>query len=167
MGDETPLSPTATSPGSSGADSRLGSPTSPVSAAASENQKVNGTAAPAAASLGKEKDAEALKAKANDLYKTGNYADAIELYTEAFEVSGNPTLLLNRAAAYLMLRQYSEALQDSQRVWDKDPANVKAVVRSAKALCGLGRVEEAEKMLKDGKRTVDHAGIKELDKEVI
>lgn len=115
-----------------------------------------------------QRDSETVKAEANELYKAGNYADAIELYSEAFDLSQgtNYTLLLNRAAAYLMLRQYNEALQDTQRVLSRDPSNVKAVIRCSKALCGLGRVEDAERTLREGKKAVDAASAKEIEKEV-
>ncbi|KAI9028618.1 hypothetical protein DFJ74DRAFT_703582 [Hyaloraphidium curvatum] len=111
--------------------------------------------------------AEELKGRGNEAYKAGNYAEAVELYTESFEASGNPTVILNRAASYLMLRDYSSAMRDAQKVMETDRGNVKAIVRCSKALCGLGRVEDAETVLRDGKKVVDHHGLKEIEKELI
>lgn len=110
--------------------------------------------------------AESLKARANALYKSGNYAGAVELYTEAHQLTPMPTLILNRAAAHLMLRHYRDALADAREVLAAEPLNAKAAVRTAKALCGMGNVEEAQAVLKESKANVGAEGAKEIEKEV-
>lgn len=70
---------------------------------------------------------------ANEKYKAGNYLQAIELYGQAIdELSGGKnaadtltTLYGNRAAAYLMLREYSQAVSDCQKAISLDPKFLK------------------------------------------
>lgn len=143
-------SPASETNGAAKAPEAIGSPTN-----------ANGTAAPAPT-------ANELKEQANDLYKRGKYAEAVDLYTEAYELEKNPTFLLNRAASYLMMRAYHDALRDAERVMDGEPTNSKAIVRSAKAMCGLGRVEDAVRLLKHGRDLCHHqpAAVKDIEREV-
>lgn len=102
------------------------------------------------------------KNKGNDFYHSKNYKAAVEAYTKALEdIDSNasailntvPTavsLLLNRAAALLMLLQYREALSDCDRAISLDTVNSKAQFRKATALKGLGRLEEAIRALDIG-----------------
>ncbi len=57
--------------------------------------------------------------------------------------SENASLLTNRAAAYLMLSQYREALADCNAAIVIDAANSKSYFRKATALKGMGRLDEA------------------------
>jgi stress-induced-phosphoprotein 1 len=49
------------------------------------------------------------------LFSIGEYPKAIQYYTEALQIDpNNHTLFSNRAAAYLKLRMYEEALRDAR-----------------------------------------------------
>ena len=105
------------------------------------------------------------KNKGNEFYHAKNYKSAIESYSKALEDldAGNSaiavavvsstyiSLLLNRAAALLMLLQYREALTDCDRAISMDGnGNSKALFRKATALKGLGRLDEAIAALDSG-----------------
>ena len=105
-------------------------------------------AASAAPPVDPEVAAERAKGAGNDQYKRGDYAAAVRLYTEAVRLApANPTYLLNRAAAALMLERADDALSDCTKALELDPSLVKAHVRSAKALTQLGRVSDARRQL--------------------
>eukprot|EP01035_Chromulina_nebulosa_P034542 gene34543-46354_t len=110
---------------------------------------------------------EQWKNKGNEFYHAKNYKSAIEAYSKALEDldAGNSaavqavavapstyvSLLLNRAAALLMLLQYREALVDCDRAISLDGnGNSKALFRKATALKGLGRLDEAIAALDGG-----------------
>mmetsp|Transcript_25499 Transcript_25499/g.25746 ORF Transcript_25499/g.25746 Transcript_25499/m.25746 type:complete len:494 (-) Transcript_25499:221-1702(-) len=87
---------------------------------------------------------EELKAQGNAKYKEKDYNGAVGLYTEALGVdSGNASLYLNRAAAYLMLLQYKEASEDCNKAISIDAKLPKAYFRLGTALKGLGQINEA------------------------
>lgn len=56
----------------------------------------------------------------------------------------DPTLPLNRAAAYLKLFKYEDADRDCTKVLQLDAKNVKALWRRAQARREIGRLEDAE-----------------------
>ncbi|KAI9487968.1 hypothetical protein BDB00DRAFT_773427 [Zychaea mexicana] len=88
--------------------------------------------------------AEEIKAQANQEYKTGNYNEAVRLYSEAIEASPKTaTYYANRAAALTMLGKYKEAAADCRSATDIDPSNVKAYMRAGKCHINLGNLEEA------------------------
>jgi tetratricopeptide (TPR) repeat protein len=55
----------------------------------------------------------------------------------------NALLYTNRAAAYLMLTKYKEAIQDCDQALSLDSKCAKAYLRKATALKGLGQIENA------------------------
>ena len=72
-------------------------------------------------------------------------------YTEAINLSPDAaTYYTNRAAAYLMVLQYKEALNDCDKAIAIDKTNSKAYFRSATALKGLGRLDAAINILNEG-----------------
>jgi len=59
--------------------------------------------------------AEELKHLGNDAMKNLSFSEALTHYTEAVRLDGrNSVYFCNRAAAYIKLEQYNEALRDCQ-----------------------------------------------------
>ncbi|KAH9973385.1 hypothetical protein BJV74DRAFT_889074 [Russula compacta] len=58
-------------------------------------------------------EAEKLKEQGNEFFKSGQYNEAIDLYTKAIGlVSDEPAYLTNRAAAYIAIKRFRPALAD-------------------------------------------------------
>lgn len=70
-----------------------------------------------------------LKTKGNDLFKDREYSAAVNLYTDALKIC--PTLdlgavlLCNRAACFLLMKQYQEVIADCSDAVELDPTYVK------------------------------------------
>lgn len=93
----------------------------------------------------------------NDVYKEGDWAKSIEMYTEALSVADYADsedicvcvgliekLYANRAAAYLNITGlYDAALDDCEKALQLNDGNYKALFRKAKSLKELGRHQEA------------------------
>ncbi|KAK7940532.1 hypothetical protein WMY93_003858 [Mugilogobius chulae] len=93
----------------------------------------------------------------NDVYKEGEWAKSIEMYTEALSVADYADsedicvctgliekLYANRAAAYLNITGlYDAALDDCEKALQLNDGNYKALFRKAKCLKELGRHQEA------------------------
>uniref|UniRef100_A0A3B3ZLP4 C3H1-type domain-containing protein n=1 Tax=Periophthalmus magnuspinnatus TaxID=409849 RepID=A0A3B3ZLP4_9GOBI len=93
----------------------------------------------------------------NDVYKEGEWAKSIEMYTEALSVADYADsedicvctgliekLYANRAAAYLNIQGlYDAALDDCEKALQLNAGNYKALFRKAKCLKELGRHQEA------------------------
>ncbi|XP_014663206.1 PREDICTED: dnaJ homolog subfamily C member 7-like [Priapulus caudatus] len=85
-------------------------------------------------SMGEEK-----KLEGNIEYSKGNYQAALQLYTEA--IGFNDTIASfygNRAAVYLMLHKYQNAIEDAKTSTTLDPKFIKGYIREAKAHLPLG-----------------------------
>ncbi|KAG8847971.1 RNA polymerase II-associated protein 3 [Serendipita sp. 411] len=88
--------------------------------------------------------AAAFKLKGNDAFKSGNFAAAVGAYTDAMLADPkDPTLPLNRAAAYLKLNKFQDAERDCGKVLLFDPKNIKALFRRGQARAGLGDYTKA------------------------
>ncbi|EFA05696.1 protein unc-45 homolog B [Tribolium castaneum] len=93
---------------------------------------------------------EALKYKeeGNAAFKSGNWDSAAKLYTKAINLETSESrdlsvFLKNRAAAYLKLGKFEEALSDCDRSLEIVPRDPKALFRRCQALEALERFEEA------------------------
>ena len=97
-----------------------------------------------------------LKEEGNNLFKSGKYAEASSKYTEAIDKSstgsnGNDEMVIlrrNRAACFLKMKQYDEAIADCLRVLELSPSDVKALYRLAQAQEGQEKCQEAFGTLK-------------------
>lgn len=91
------------------------------------------------------KTAEEWKSDGNDLYRAKHYSEAIKAYGVAIQLDGesNPPYYLNRAAAYLMTKQFQEAVTDCETSINLDSSNAKAHFRKANALKGMFKISEA------------------------
>ncbi|KAI1316110.1 hypothetical protein EDD11_010424 [Mortierella claussenii] len=88
--------------------------------------------------------AEQIKAQANQEYKVGNYASAVDLYSQSIKLEPtNATYYGNRSAALMMVKKYSDAYKDCQTAVRLDPSFVKGYLRGAKCQLQLGNVNES------------------------
>lgn len=102
-----------------------------------------------------------MKEEGNVEFKAGRHAAAIEKYTAALEIDPsnrgiNAKLLQNRAQCHIKLKQYDEAIADTDRAYSLDPSYIKARKTKANALGLSGQWEESVKEWKN---------VQELDPE--
>ncbi|KAF9943935.1 hypothetical protein BGZ70_005236, partial [Mortierella alpina] len=91
--------------------------------------------------------AEQIKAQANQEYKVGNYAAAVDLYSQSIKLEPtNATYYGNRSAALMMIKKYSEAAKDCQTAIRLDSSFVKGYLRGAKCQLQLGNVTESVRL---------------------
>ena len=90
-----------------------------------------------------------MRLKGNKHFKKSDFQEAIKIYsfcivsskgTDSFD----PTLLSNRASAYLRLEQYANALKDAEEYIKYSPECWKGYARKALALLGLNKKWDAE-----------------------
>jgi tetratricopeptide (TPR) repeat protein len=89
---------------------------------------------------------ENLKKLGNKAFVEKRFTDSIRWYNLALEYLSEGCIkdvMSNRAAALLNLRCYRRALDDTEKVLEKDAGHAKAIYRKTKSLCGLRRYEEA------------------------
>eukprot|EP00899_Mesostigma_viride_P028991 jgi/Mesvir1/9277/Mv03137-RA.2 len=154
---QTPEEPSARKEHPARPRAQSGSATSPVSMDAGSNgswsagnshHMANAFAAAAApleqGQRGQAAAAERHKDKGNAMYKAGRYQEAIDEYTEALAlVPSEQAFYGNRAAAYLMLKKYDQALADCLSALNIDSNFLKAHVRAIKAYVCLGELVAA------------------------
>jgi len=88
--------------------------------------------------------AEQNKNEGNVYYKSTEYRKSIDLYTKAIELCPNaPAYYGNRAAAYMMIKKYKEAIADSKSAIAIDEFFVKGYLREGKSLLALGDYKSA------------------------
>ena len=83
-----------------------------------------------------------LKEQGNDFFKKGNFQKAVETYSSAITLTDNtssfdPTLLSNRASAFIRLEKFEDALRDAEVYISHRPNCYKGYARKALALVGL------------------------------
>lgn len=96
--------------------------------------------------------AENFKRQGNDCYKSKKYKDAIEFYTKGLNVCCDvkyvdAALYLNRAACNLELKNYRRCINDCKECLMRQPKNVKALFRAAKAYFAIEHYSEAVDVL--------------------
>ncbi|KAL8141295.1 hypothetical protein V2J09_007316 [Rumex salicifolius] len=93
-------------------------------------------------------DPEDLKRAGNDLYKKGNFADALGLYDKAISLSPkNAAYRSNRAAALTGLGHVAEAVKECEEAVRLEPGYARAHHRLGSLLVRIGCVEFARKHL--------------------
>lgn len=97
--------------------------------------------------------ADAFKDKGNKAYGAGRYQEAIDFYTQAIGIDNrNHVYYSNRSAAYLAMGKNNEALADAEQCHKINPGWSKGFFRVGAALRALGRLGEAEAILREGLR---------------
>ena len=88
---------------------------------------------------------EEIKKQGNELYKNQKFAEAVDEYSKALELSrDNPILLSNRSAAQWKLERYEDALKDAEACIQAKPDWVKGYLRKTVALNSLKKYGEAK-----------------------
>lgn len=95
---------------------------------------------------------ESWKLKGDEFYRSKLYSKAIEAYSNAItnQVEITANFYSNRAASYLMIGSYHEALKDCDTAVNIEPNNPKIYFRRATILKSLGRFDDSIKSLTDG-----------------
>lgn len=102
--------------------------------------------------------AELKKENGNQLFKIKQYKTALPLYTEAIDLCPEIAAYYgNRAACYIMLNRFIEALEDSRKSVQLDPEFVKGYIRILKCSIALGDVMAAEQAIKKVKELDPHS----------
>ena len=74
--------------------------------------------------------ADEAREKGNELFKAGNYVEAVKFYTESIKRNDeDPKNFSNRAACYMKLMALPEADRDCDEAIKIDPSFVKAYIR--------------------------------------
>ena len=96
------------------------------------------------------------KREGNQAFQNEKFSLAIKLYTEAIDIDDTEhTLYSNRSAAYLLNKQFEEALADANTCIQLKPEWQKGYVRKGAALIKLSRLQEASECYQDGKEQCD------------
>lgn len=102
--------------------------------------------------------AQQLREQGNICFQQKRYSESAVCYSKAIELeSRSETLYCNRAAAYLMLNRFQDALADSLKAIELDPTHVKAHWRAAKAYLYLGNSEQSRAMYAAAFKLADSA----------
>lgn len=89
--------------------------------------------------------AELKKENGNQLYKIKQYSSALPLYSEAIELCPTSAPYYgNRAACYIMLNRFQEALEDARKSVQLDPTFVKGYQRILKSALATGDLMTAD-----------------------
>ena len=97
--------------------------------------------------------AEGRKARGNDAFKIGEFAQALAHYTQALDLApAHPAALANRAACFLKLGEHEKALADAEACVEASPGFVKGWFRKGLSLHALGRHGEAVLALGEAER---------------
>lgn len=73
------------------------------------------------------------KNKGNEAFRAKDYNEACDYYDKSIELYEDPKVLSNRAAAYIKLKQYKNALSDCNRALEMDKSFLKPYNRRAQA----------------------------------
>ena len=84
--------------------------------------------------------AEAKKNQGNEAYKRQDFQGAIRLYTEALQIQPSETILSNRAAVYISMKQFRKALEDCQAGIRINPQFARIYKRTFKCHLALGNI---------------------------
>jgi len=97
-----------------------------------------------------EKEAEDAKNTGNNFYKQKDYFKSIKFYTNAINLLPDKAAYYgNRAAAYMMISNYTNALEDSVKSVEMDPTFFKGGLRMIKCYIALGNLTAASRALQD------------------
>ena len=90
--------------------------------------------------------AESYKAEANTAYGKKEYDESIRLYSLAIGCDKDNAIYYgNRAAAYIMKKQFALALEDCEKAIKLDPNYTRGYLRAGKCYTELGRFFEAKR----------------------
>jgi len=89
-------------------------------------------------------EAETFKNDANEHFKRGEYAEAVEKYSKAINLDPkNAVYFANRSIAYLRMECFGYALNDANDCLQQDKNYIKGYYRRAAAFMALGKFKQA------------------------
>ena len=95
--------------------------------------------------------AASMKERGNQVYRSGQYSQAVALYSKAIELAPDVGAYYgNRAACWSMLQQYPRVIDDCTEALKRDPALAKVRLRQVAAMTSLGRLQEGCDVLEVG-----------------
>ena len=95
--------------------------------------------------------AEELKNQGNLLFSSGNFEEAVDVFTLAISADpSNAVLYSNRSAAFASLKQWNEAVEDAKKTTELRPEWGKGWSRLGTALQGHGNMKEAHEAYAKG-----------------
>ncbi|KAJ7003888.1 hsp70-Hsp90 organizing protein 3-like [Populus alba x Populus x berolinensis] len=95
--------------------------------------------------------AEEAKSRGNKAFSAGDYASAVEHFTDAIALSPtNHVLYSNRSAAHASLHHYADALKDAKKTVELNPDWSKGYSRLGAAHLGLHQIQDAISAYKKG-----------------
>merc|ERR1712228_170043 len=94
--------------------------------------------------MGREQRALKLKAEGNEKYSNKQYQAAIDLYSAAIDTFPKAPFYGNRAAAFMAVYKYKEALSDCQSAINLDSSFRKAYIRGTKCFTEMAQLKSAQ-----------------------
>jgi len=88
--------------------------------------------------------AEAKKNQGNEAFKRQDFQSAIRLYTEALRIQPSETILSNRAAVFISMKQFRKAVEDCQAGIRINPQFARIYKRLFKSQLALGNIQDAQ-----------------------
>ncbi|XP_064603101.1 tetratricopeptide repeat protein 1-like [Liolophura sinensis] len=99
--------------------------------------------------LSRREDAQALKESGNNLFKEGEYAEAIKAYGKGLQLcppsfaKDRSIMYSNRAACHMRSENFEEAIEDSTKALELNPNYMKALLRRAELYEKTEKLDEA------------------------
>ena len=92
-----------------------------------------------------------LKTQAGEEFKKNNFLGAVDLFTQAIQLSpSDHTLYSNRSAAYEKIQQFDLAISDAEKCISLKPDWFQGYRRKGIALEASGKTEEAKAAYEEG-----------------
>ncbi|KAI4333859.1 hypothetical protein L6164_018616 [Bauhinia variegata] len=108
-------------------------------------------------------DPEEVKKAGNELYRSGNFVEALSLYDRAISISSsNAAYRSNRAAALTALGRLAEAARECEEAVKLDPGYARAHQRLASLYLRFGQVDNAQRHLCLPGQQVDQSELQKL-----
>jgi tetratricopeptide (TPR) repeat protein len=108
-----------------------------------------------------------LKELGNASYRLGDYANAIQYFTQAIQQHPNEVIYTNRSLCYSAMNQWEESLADANKALQMNSKYMKAYYRVIKAYIELQRITEAKSCVLLGyKQCGETKELKALEEEI-
>eukprot|EP01001_Neometanema_parovale_P005674 NODE_208_length_2940_cov_90.488108_g193_i0.p1 GENE.NODE_208_length_2940_cov_90.488108_g193_i0~~NODE_208_length_2940_cov_90.488108_g193_i0.p1 ORF type:complete len:939 (-),score=162.50 NODE_208_length_2940_cov_90.488108_g193_i0:62-2878(-) len=91
---------------------------------------------------------EVMRTQGNDMFKAGQYKEAIGKYTESLSLVGDHRIFSNRAACYIKMKKFDDAIADAEQAIRLRPDWAKGWYRKGCALVGQQKGHQAMAFLR-------------------
>eukprot|EP00798_Chlamydomonas_sp_ICE-L_P001463 gene1463-32840_t len=96
--------------------------------------------------------ADTLISQADRAFVEEDFEDAVDLYTQALNLSPQACIYESRANAHIKLEQYLDAAEDASKAIELDPSLAKAYLRKGVACFNLEEYESAKEVFEAGQK---------------